>query len=83
MKLIEELYELYKSKLTGNDEDIDMLAFAVLEQLSREEILGLIHEMDNQELINLMGLYIIESLKGKFAQENFEKHLPYPSRNVH
>ena len=53
-----------------DEEDIDMLTFAVLEQLDRKEILELIHEMDDQELTNLMGLYIIESLKGKFAQNH-------------
>lgn len=86
MKLIEDLYNLYRNKLTGDEEDIDMLAFAVLEQLDRQEILDLLHEMDDQELNNLMGLYIIESLKGKFAREGLEDTKPangFPHRNVH
>ncbi|MFD0051156.1 DUF6154 family protein [Actinomycetes bacterium NPDC127524] len=85
MKLIEDLYNLYRNKLTGDEEDIDMLAFAVLEQLDRGEILGLLQDMDDQELNNLMGLYIIESLKGKFAQESLDdvKPLPFHQRNIH
>ncbi|MDQ0220270.1 hypothetical protein ELQ35_02865 [Peribacillus cavernae] len=85
MKLIEDLYNLYRNKLTGDEEDIDMLAFAVLEQLNRKEILDLLHEMDDQELNNLMGIYIIESLKGKFAQESLEETKPSPfhHRNIH
>lgn len=35
MKLIDELYELYRNKLTGDEEDIDMLAFAFLEEMDR------------------------------------------------
>ncbi|MDQ7862294.1 DUF6154 family protein [Peribacillus frigoritolerans] len=38
MKLIEELYNMYRDKMTGDEEDIDMLTFAVLEQLDRKEI---------------------------------------------
>ena len=56
MKLIDDLYNMYRNKLTGDEEDIDMLTFAVLEQLGREEILELIQEMDDQELTNLMGM---------------------------
>ncbi|MFJ8245894.1 DUF6154 family protein [Peribacillus asahii] len=77
MKLIEELYNMYRTKLTGDEEDIDMLTFAVLEQLDRKEILELLHDMDEQELTNLMGLYIIESLKGKFAQNSIEAKPTY------
>lgn len=84
MKLIDELYNMYRNKLTGDEEDIDMLTFAVLEQLDRKEILDLIQEMDDQELTNLMGLYIIESLKGKFAQSNISARTTYfPPRNLH
>ncbi|PLT32204.1 DUF6154 family protein [Bacillus sp. V5-8f] len=85
MKLIDDLYNLYRNKLTGDEEDIDMLAFAVLEQLDRNEILGLLNEMDDQELNNLLGIYIIESLKGKFAKEGLEdtKPAPYHNRNIH
>lgn len=86
MKLIDDLYNMYRNKLTGDEEDIDMLTFAVLEQLDRKEILELIQEMDDQELTNLMGLYIIESLKGKFAQNqnNISASSTYfPPRNLH
>ncbi|PLS14948.1 hypothetical protein CVD28_25890 [Bacillus sp. M6-12] len=85
MKLIDELYNLYRNKLTGDEEDIDMLAFAVLEQLTRKEIIGLMNELEDQELNNLLGLYIIESLKGKFAQEEMDgfKQAPYQNRNIH
>ncbi|MCA1028786.1 DUF6154 family protein [Cytobacillus kochii] len=77
MKIIDELYDYYRNKLTGDEEDIDMLTFAFLEEMSREDILTLIQELDNQELYNLMGLYVIESLKGKFAESDFTKPQNY------
>ncbi|WP_409302299.1 DUF6154 family protein [Peribacillus sp. SCS-155] len=85
VKLIEDLYNLYRNKLTGDEEDIDMLAFAVLEQLDRKEIMNLLDDMDDQELNNLLGLYIIESLKGKFAQDELEDTKPahFHHRNIH
>jgi hypothetical protein len=85
VKLVDELYELYRDKLTGDDEDIDMLAFAFLEEMSYEDLLGIIHELDKQELYNLMGIYLIESLKGKFAQEDYgqRKIQGLSHRNLH
>ncbi|MBT2640544.1 MULTISPECIES: DUF6154 family protein [unclassified Bacillus (in: firmicutes)] len=85
MKLIDELYELYRNKLTGDEEDIDMLAFAFLEEMSHEDLLKIIQDLDKQELYDLMGLYLIESLKGKFAQDDFGARSvnSYSSRNVH
>ncbi|KKK36219.1 hypothetical protein WQ57_20630 [Mesobacillus campisalis] len=85
MKLIDELYEMYRHKLTGDEEDIDMLAFAFLEEMSREDLLHIIKDMDKQELYDLMGIYLIESLKGKFAQEEYGQHRApfFQSRNIH
>lgn len=85
MKLVDELYEMYRTKLTGDEEDIDMLAFAFLEEMSHEDLLALIHEMDKQELYDLMGLYLIESLKAKFAQEQYgQQRAPaFHPRNIH
>lgn len=71
MKIIDDLYELYRNKLTGDEEDIDLLAFAFLEEMTRDDLLKMIHDLNDQELYNLIGIYLIESLKGKFAQEEY------------
>ncbi len=85
MKIIDELYELYRHKLTGDEEDIDMLAFAFLEEMTRDDLLRIIHELNNQELYDLVGLYLIESLKGKFASENLghQRNTNAHHRNIH
>ena len=85
MKIIDELYEHYRNKLTGDEEDIDMLTFAFLEEMNREDLLAIIHELNNQELYDLMGLYLIETLKGKFASDGFrQQHNPViHHRDIH
>ena len=72
MNFIDELYQLYRDKLTGDDEDIDILALAVLEQLDRKDVMQLLDELDDRELYNLMGIYIIDSLKKRFAKEDVQ-----------
>ncbi|MGM9929954.1 MAG: DUF6154 family protein [Bacillus sp. (in: firmicutes)] len=69
MKLIDELFEHYRTKLTGDDEDIDILTLAILEQLNQKDIVEQIMAMDEVELRSFFGLYIMETLKGKFASE--------------
>ncbi len=85
MKLVDELYDLYRNKLTGDEEDIDMLTFAFLEEMTREDLLNMIHELDEQELNDLVGLYLLESLKGKFAQEEYgqRRAASFHHRNIH
>jgi hypothetical protein len=53
--------------------------------MTHEDLLGLLQDMDKQELYDLMGLYLIESLKGKFAQEQYGQHRThtYYPRNIH
>lgn len=85
LKLVDELYDLYRNKLTGDEEDIDMLTFAFLEEMSREDLLGIIHDMGEQELYDLVGVYLIESLKVKFAQEEYgqRRASTFHPRNIH
>ncbi|MDF1509374.1 DUF6154 family protein [Robertmurraya sp. DFI.2.37] len=85
MKLIDEIFEFYRDKLTGDDEDIDMLAFALLEEMTYDDLMNIIKDLDKQELYDLIGLYMIETLKGKFAQESYgQQRTSSPhSRNLH
>ncbi|MFS0644302.1 DUF6154 family protein [Siminovitchia sp. 179-K 8D1 HS] len=68
MKLIDELFEMYRDKLTGDEEDLDMITFAVLEGYDHEDLLDIVKEMDEYELQYFIRLYLLETLKGKFAQ---------------
>ncbi|WP_102345207.1 DUF6154 family protein [Bacillus sp. Marseille-P3661] len=69
MKLIDDLYNMYRHILTGDDEDADIIVFSVLESLNRKDILELIEEMGEQELYSMVGLYMLEKFKSKMAQD--------------
>ncbi|THE14841.1 cytosolic protein [Bacillus timonensis] len=69
MKIIDEVYEMYRNKLTGDEEDADIIAFSVLEQFAREDLIDLLSDLTDQELRNLVGFYMIENLKAKMARD--------------
>ncbi|MDX8359202.1 MULTISPECIES: DUF6154 family protein [Bacillaceae] len=69
MKLVDELYDMYRHKLTGDEEDAEILTLALLEQLDRNDILSMVEELSDYELVGLVSLYITEKLKGKIARD--------------
>ncbi|WP_456277906.1 DUF6154 family protein [Bacillus sp. AK128] len=85
MKLVDELYEMYKHHFTGDEEDIDIIAFSVLEQLNRKSMFNLLNELEDQELYDLVGLYLIEGLRGKLAKEGLlsMKDVNHEKRTIH
>ncbi|PPA71746.1 hypothetical protein C4B60_06775 [Jeotgalibacillus proteolyticus] len=68
MKLVDEIFEMYRGKIRGTQEDLDIIAFTILEQLNREELLSMVNDMSEDELAYFIRLYIVESLKGKMNQ---------------
>ncbi|MBS4173896.1 DUF6154 family protein [Bacillus sp. FJAT-49736] len=68
MRLVDELFEIYRDKLTGDEEDLDMIALAVVENNNRNELLNIVKEMTDYELHYFVSLYLTETLKEKFAQ---------------
>ncbi|MFB1080340.1 DUF6154 family protein [Jeotgalibacillus sp. JSM ZJ347] len=68
MKLVDEIFEMYKGKIRGSQEDLDMIAFTILEQLDHTELLEMIKELSEDELAYFIRLYIVESLKGRLEQ---------------
>lgn len=74
MKLVDELFEIYQDRLTGDDEDIDIITFAVLEESTRADLIKIVEEMNDNELQSFIRFYIIESLKGKFANNSADIH---------
>ncbi|MGD7044355.1 DUF6154 family protein [Jeotgalibacillus proteolyticus] len=68
MKLVDEILEMYRGKLRGTQEDLDIIAFTILEQLNRDELLSMVKDMSEDELAYFIRLYIVESLKGKLDQ---------------
>lgn len=69
MKFVNELFELYRGRIEGTEEDLDMIALTVLGEMSERDILAVIADMRQEELAWLFQLYLHEGLKEKFQQE--------------
>ncbi|MBA2870465.1 methylmalonyl-CoA mutase cobalamin-binding subunit [Anoxybacillus calidus] len=81
MRFVDELYEYCKDRLTGDEEDAEVIAISVLEELSRKDLLNLVKEMNDEELKSMVGLYLIESLRAKITEEGIG-HTTMPSTQV-
>ncbi len=69
MRFIDELYNFYKDRLTADDEDVDLLVSAVLQELSREDLLQILSELSDQELYQITGTYVAGKLRQKLIQD--------------
>lgn len=79
MRLVDELFEMYRDRLTGDEEDLDIIALAVVENNNRQELLNIVGEMTDYELHFFIGMYLTETLKEKFAQRAGKLEYPdYP-----
>lgn len=83
MKFIDDLYEYYKDRLTGDEEDAEAVTMSILDELSRRDVLKLIGEMTDEELLGMFGLYVLESLKAKMAREGLGATRPQDAPRVH
>lgn len=80
MKFVNELFELYRGRLEGTEDDLDMITLTVLGEMSEADILTVIKEMRKEELAWLFRLYLHEGLKEKFNQQPLSLQ---QSRQIH
>lgn len=85
MKFVDDMYEFYRDKLIGDEEDIELLVYTFLQEMTYNDLIQLIRSMDKEELYDFVGLYLSEALKGKFAEdeEKQRSHLSFHSKNIH
>lgn len=69
MAFVDEIYQLYKNQLTGDEEDAVALVLNLLEDHEKGDLIKFIHKMEEDELYQMVAMYLIESLKLKMAQE--------------
>ncbi|WP_052712285.1 DUF6154 family protein [Domibacillus indicus] len=69
MKFVDELFELYRGRLQGTEDDLDMITLTVLGEMSEADILSVIGEMPKDELAWLFRVYLYEGLKEKFNRD--------------
>ncbi|EGL82710.1 hypothetical protein CathTA2_1796 [Caldalkalibacillus thermarum TA2.A1] len=76
MKFIDDLYEFYKDKLVGDEEDAVALILYTLQEHTREDLMKLIGEMSDEEVFQMVGQFLIGQLKEKMAREGLGQHRP-------
>ncbi|MFI8714943.1 DUF6154 family protein [Brevibacillus brevis] len=74
MRFIDEAYELYRGHFNGDEEDITAVVVGILAEQSRDDLLDLVEEMDEEELFHMLATYMIEVMKRKVAME--DEHFP-------
>lgn len=84
MKFIDDLYELYKDQLVGDEEDAIALVLYALQDHGKDDFLKLIRDMSEEEVYQMLGNYLIEKLKDKMDREGLGQIGPHPdSKNIH
>lgn len=69
MKLIDDAFEMYKDHLTGDEEDVLIIIYGILDGFNKEDLDKLIHDLKAEERFEMVTLYLYEKLRLKIAQE--------------
>lgn len=69
MKFIDDLYNLYRDHLTGDEEDAIALVLGVLQDQDREDMLNLVQDMNEEEVFQMLSMFLIELMRQKMATE--------------
>ncbi len=69
MSFVDEVYSLYRDQLNDDEEDAVAIVLSILEEQSREDVMKLITQMSDDEIIQMLGVYLVEMLKMKMVQD--------------
>lgn len=69
MRFINRLYDLYRDHLTGDEEDLVAVVVDILQDLDRQEMIRLMVDMDDEEIYQMLGMYLVEMLRIKVAED--------------
>ena len=84
MKFVDQLYELYKNQLTGEEEDVLIIVSGILSELNRDELVTLISDMTYEEIYQMIGSYMVEKLRVKLIEKGAGvPSEPIPTDGVH
>lgn len=69
MRFIDDLYALYKHKLTGNENESVMLVLDILADQKRDDLMKLIDDLSDNEVKQMVSLYLVELLKARMVKD--------------
>lgn len=69
MGFVDDLYAMYREQLTGDENEVIMLVLNILGDHSRDDLKQLIQGMDEDEIRQMIGLFLVEKLKARMVKE--------------
>ena len=69
MKIVDEIYAMYRNHLCGDEDDILALVMGLFLEHDREDLLNMIKEMSREELLQMVTLYTYQLLRLKLERE--------------
>lgn len=69
MRLIDEIYAMYRDQLTGDEEDAIAIVLGLLEEQNKKELLQLVNDMTEEEVLHMMAMYLVEMLRLKMDKD--------------
>ena len=69
MSLADDIYMLYKEELHKSTHDEVSVVLRIFDGQSRKHILQLVEQMCDSEIVQMLGIYLIESLKAKMVKD--------------
>ncbi|MCL6553165.1 MAG: DUF6154 family protein [Firmicutes bacterium] len=69
MKFADQVYSFYRDQLLDSEEDAIGIVLSVLSGHSRTDVLKLIQSMGDEELLQMVSVYLLEALRAKIDEE--------------
>ncbi|MFB4166056.1 DUF6154 family protein [Alteribacillus sp. JSM 102045] len=69
MEFVDNLYDLYKNKLTGDEEDALIIIEGILQTFSSKDVDELMDKLSDQERYDMLALFLYEKFRQKLAEE--------------
>jgi hypothetical protein len=86
MKFVDDLFKLYRNHLTGDDEDAIEIVLSLFADHKREDLEVFISDLSDEELFQMVSIYVIEMIKRKMTEEGLDtfkaKEIPQDP-NIH
>jgi hypothetical protein len=69
MSFVDEVYSLYRDQLGDDEEDAVAIVLSILEEQTREHMMQIINQMTDEEIMQMLGVYLVEMIKYKMMQD--------------
>lgn len=83
MKFVDDLYELYKNQLTGDEEDAVIIVSGIISELDSDHLVEIIRSMSHAELYEMLGTFMVDKLRNKLVQDGAGSSDFPISREIH